>query len=448
MHADFSRDTFDPTNRYSRVVLQQGRFLLDSDFNEQTSIQLSALRELAKDVFGPHWGPSEGQFRPKADGARVTLTRGRYYVGGMACDVVLADPAETVWAADVGPANGLRLIYVEAWEQHLSAYETGDLLLTDPGLGHFDGTTRARIVWRIQTLDDQKKLTQFAKAFGDAKTTTEEFDAFKDLLGLKEERGLLYARAVGARGPTKPNESCAAGGDAAYYGEENQLFRVEIHSDGKAGEKAGPTFKWSRDNASAVFPVVGPKPNSEAGKYTFRVRFPDGGLRIPLKMKDWVELLDERYSLATPVGDPRPLYEVVKVERDAGGPSGELWAVTVNGTINSTEVEKATRPFLRRWETDAKPINPYVTKENFATLRDGLQVRFENGRKYYRGDYWLIPARTVAPYLLWPKGDDVPVEPRNPRRAYAPLLLQNGGTTKDLRVIPSVTDLLRKKPRE
>ena len=58
MKGDFTRDTFDPTKYFSRVLMQQGRVQLDADWNEQTSILLHYLRTLAKDILGPHAGPA------------------------------------------------------------------------------------------------------------------------------------------------------------------------------------------------------------------------------------------------------------------------------------------------------------------------------------------------------------------------------------------------------
>ena len=60
MKGDFSRDTFDPAKHFTRVLMQQGRVLLDSDWNEQTSLLLHYLRTLAADIIGPHGGPVVG----------------------------------------------------------------------------------------------------------------------------------------------------------------------------------------------------------------------------------------------------------------------------------------------------------------------------------------------------------------------------------------------------
>ena len=60
MKGDFSRDTFDRHHHFSRVLMQQGRVLLDADWNEQTAIVLHYLRTLAADIIGPRGGPGDG----------------------------------------------------------------------------------------------------------------------------------------------------------------------------------------------------------------------------------------------------------------------------------------------------------------------------------------------------------------------------------------------------
>ena len=46
---DFSRDSYDRSKRFSRVLMQQGRVQLDADWNEQNDILLHYLRSLAAD---------------------------------------------------------------------------------------------------------------------------------------------------------------------------------------------------------------------------------------------------------------------------------------------------------------------------------------------------------------------------------------------------------------
>jgi len=59
MKGDFTRNTFDPFNHFTRVLMQQGRVQVDSDWNEQTSIVLHFLRTLARDLIGPFGGPKD-----------------------------------------------------------------------------------------------------------------------------------------------------------------------------------------------------------------------------------------------------------------------------------------------------------------------------------------------------------------------------------------------------
>src|SRR5215216_6044204 len=104
MNGDFTRDTFPyaKTQNISRVLLQQGRVLLDADWNEQNSILLHYLRTITGDLIGEHGG-TEGAFAIGIDPSKMGLTpaeekelklgandfligKGRYYVGGVLCE--------------------------------------------------------------------------------------------------------------------------------------------------------------------------------------------------------------------------------------------------------------------------------------------------------------------------------------------------------------------------
>jgi hypothetical protein len=98
MKGDFSRFTFDPAKQFTRVLAQQGRVQLDSDFNEQMEILWHYLRTLASDLIGPYGGPDsaelgfailpktvQGNERALED---LTIGFGRYYVDGILCQNV------------------------------------------------------------------------------------------------------------------------------------------------------------------------------------------------------------------------------------------------------------------------------------------------------------------------------------------------------------------------
>ena len=84
MIGNISRFPRSPHKGYRQVLLQQGRVLLDADFNEQGNLAAYALRRLTQDLLGRHAGPADelgfaiGQ---TADG--FTIARGRYYVRGL-----------------------------------------------------------------------------------------------------------------------------------------------------------------------------------------------------------------------------------------------------------------------------------------------------------------------------------------------------------------------------
>src|SRR5215204_6388868 len=90
MRGDFTRDVFDPSKHYSRVLVQQGRVLLDDGLNAQTAIHLHYLRTLARDLIGAHGGPAGAlgfdlTSLPTGLGP-FEIGRGHYYVDGILCE--------------------------------------------------------------------------------------------------------------------------------------------------------------------------------------------------------------------------------------------------------------------------------------------------------------------------------------------------------------------------
>src|SRR5262249_45283615 len=94
MKGDFSRVTFDPAQHVSRVMLQQGRVLLDAAFTLQSAVSAYGLRRLTRDLVGPHAGPADrlGFFVTPAKDAQgkptggLAFGAGRYYVEGWAAE--------------------------------------------------------------------------------------------------------------------------------------------------------------------------------------------------------------------------------------------------------------------------------------------------------------------------------------------------------------------------
>jgi hypothetical protein len=82
MKGDFTRSTFDKKKHYRRVNMQQGRVQLDSDWNEQASIEEHHLKSFVRDIVGktgtpidPQTGKSDCFKIASVDKSNLTKTR-------------------------------------------------------------------------------------------------------------------------------------------------------------------------------------------------------------------------------------------------------------------------------------------------------------------------------------------------------------------------------------
>lgn len=90
MKGDFTRFTFDPKRHYKSVLMQQGRVLLDADWNEQAGIVDHIQETEARDVIGGCGTPINcaGFGVDVAPGGRdLILSSGRIYVDGILCEL-------------------------------------------------------------------------------------------------------------------------------------------------------------------------------------------------------------------------------------------------------------------------------------------------------------------------------------------------------------------------
>ena len=103
MGADVSRVRFDPFRDFAGVVLQQGRLLLDGDFNEYVALLDRRLRAETCDLtsFGPDpkhagvaWVP-----RQTPDGFRVTVSGGSPRTLARGPSTARITSARVIWSA-------------------------------------------------------------------------------------------------------------------------------------------------------------------------------------------------------------------------------------------------------------------------------------------------------------------------------------------------------------
>ncbi len=152
MKGDFSRFTFRPGKRYTSVRLQQGRVTLDSDWNEQAAIREDLERVRFEDIVGTSAVPCGEGFSVRHRGNGLTLSAGRIYAGGLACELDEPTPLEQLLRNPLTPAAGRTdFLYLDAWERHLTAVDDPELL--EPALGGADTTTRLEVAWRIGVVE-------------------------------------------------------------------------------------------------------------------------------------------------------------------------------------------------------------------------------------------------------------------------------------------------------
>jgi Family of unknown function (DUF6519) len=441
MKGDFSRLRDNGGKGYSRVMMQQGRVLLDSDWNEHAALMQELLRRLSRDLFGPHGGPGEylgfqiffnGQKDANAQAAWGRLLDrmkqaqdeklpaiqeafnrgvpiigpGRYYVEGVA---VTNKGADAYAAESDDPFSGTPaafdtnkrpwLAYLDVWEDYVSPEQDPGLM--EIALGGPDTCGRAKTMWKVRIRYEK---------------------VADDLRALKPTGDGLMSAFTDEK--PQPDELCVISPDSQYRGVENQLYRVEIH---KGGNTETARYKWSRDNGSIVYPVLG----SKNGKVFELSRLGRDKLSS-LSLGGWVEYVDDDLAAGPGVG---VMAKVELIDKDDN-------LVTLEFAGDTRPVfNKDLHPLLRRWDHTSKIGDGGCVKieeDKKQALEDGINISFAKSAakaSYRAGDYWLIPARVATGGIDWPKENEKPatLPPHGPMHSYAPLLLVEVGGEKDCR---------------
>ncbi|WP_405578150.1 DUF6519 domain-containing protein [Streptomyces sp. NBC_01092] len=463
MHADLSRLTFRPQRRYSAVIAQQGRVQLDADINEQTAIQLHQARTLAADLIGRHGGPRDAAgFKVDYVGGKhdidsLHIHGGRYYVDGILLDATRPAPgvpvpdedAEeqevaalpeywTYWDQPDGfrdqekpgdrlpsPAQTPFVVYLNVWERAVSAAEDPALREVALGAAMPDTAARVKVVWQVLP------LSLAALDIEETDPSKEVVRAAFDKWAQKQATPTARLAARSERPDHADEDPCLVKPDARYRGQENQLYRVEVHAGGEAKDA---TFKWSRENGSVVFPV------DELDGTWVQLASLGHDDKLDLDVGDHVELVDTAYASRL---EPLPLLRVE--ELDLPGRRVRLSAEPDQSVGRLPHLN----PFLRRWDHHEGPKRKGrttalkggavpVAEGEWLPLEDGVEVYFAKGAGYRTGDHWIIPARTATGSVEWPTDAarrPLLQAPAGIVRSFAPLALVKGeGGTVDLRL--------------
>lgn len=486
MKGDFSRNTFNSLHHFTRVLMQQGRVQLDSDWNELVSILLYQLRTATADIIGDHGGPADipedepggpverlgFKIGPPDEGENdFSISQGHYYIDGLLC---VNDEAHTYKSHSCDEEelddDGSFLIYLDVWERHLTHLET-NYPIREVALNGPDTASRAQLVCQVKALssyldengEEQETPAGLKQDNEDDRDTANDYcEAWWKHKRLSQSwRG--YMKAMLAE-ESDEDGACVISPESRYLGLENQLYRVEIHQGGSAGEA---TFKFSRDNGSVIFPLD----KAVNGDKIFLKHLGKDD-RYSLQKEDWVEVVDDRSVLcqtAEPhkAGDPpiaNPLLQILEVDHVDR-------SVTLSG-IPAIGTDMSLHPILRRW--DHKGINfedvtdngdeahrilkngaiPIRNLNEDYVLEEGIFVNFYDGEfdhtddstatpptpQFRAGDYWLIPARVATGDIEWPpdkNGNASWLPPHGVDHYYAPLAIItfDGGTLDEGNII-------------
>lgn len=425
MQGDFSRNTFDRTKHYSRVLMQQGRVQLDADWNELNAVVCHFLRTLARDFYGPY-GPLGSGFKIGVESVKpdFQIGSGHLYVDGLLCEneAPVTYSAQAHYPIENKQLPSVRFIaYLDVWERYVSALQ--DPAIREKALGGPDTAARAQILWQVRVWDKEPLPIQETGSLLDK-------SKWEDLVGIwKLNRGLLEVKVNTDTGVYQ--DPCIQAPSAGYRGAENHFYRIEVHTGGPAGTA---TFKWSRDNGSVVAGWSGVDGND------LIVDTARG-----FHANQWVELLDDTREL---LAQPGTLVQVVAVEADRL----TIDPATAGGSINRSDFK--LNPRVRGWDQqeteeltlgvdraipveEAKP-----TEDKWLALEDGILVQFQpapGGQQhtYRTGDYWVVAARVATGNVEWPeewvqsKGKLEPkaLPPHGIDHVYAPLALLQGSAS-------------------
>jgi hypothetical protein len=210
MKADLSRQTFDPQKRYSGVLMQQGRVLLDSEWNEQQEIQQHRTESGTEGVIGPSGTPigEDGTatgFEITARDGKLFIDEGHIYVDGTLCvnerEVSYEAKPDaggqpnppnpddlTGWMEDSGSELRLGLVYLDVWERHVTHLD--DERIREVALGGPDTTTRKQTVWQVKVRkfdlkndakEDLDLLTRYAELQDKSNPTENESEELRKI---------------------------------------------------------------------------------------------------------------------------------------------------------------------------------------------------------------------------------------------------------------------------
>jgi len=428
---DISRLSFDPGKHYSSVRMQQGRVMVDDDWNENERIENEDRRRARAEIVGPSGSPDRG-FRtanPEITAAGYIdfeIEPGSFYLGGLRLEM---DQKETYrlqndWLqqpSDLHPTpQGERydLVYLDAWQQPVGAVEDNELF--EVALGGADTSMRIRNMNRVRLepgvqTNDCKDAWQ--KLVEDWKVNK------KGTLDKENERTPSSSLKVTFVAGGNPDDLCTPLAAGGYLGAENQAIRVQIVDENH--------LTWGFDNAAPLYRVS----VNAAGKTVTLKTDPKDQAHWPLAGQT-VEVLP--WSAVLPNGEKVAGIEghLSKVESSYNPDTGELTLITPVPADFGNEwasrddhgdlEEFSFNFYMRVWNRGSDQTSPdkipFTVGTPLPLGNTGLEITI-SGDEHVSGNYWIIAARPETPNQVVPWELERGLAPHGIRRYYSPLAL-------------------------
>ncbi|MBW4671113.1 MAG: right-handed parallel beta-helix repeat-containing protein [Cyanomargarita calcarea GSE-NOS-MK-12-04C] len=412
MKGDFSKWNFDDRNEnFNSVLHQQGRVLLDSDWNAQTQLLNDWQTTAGQDIIGagvaavPAENPDafkvmQAKVASNPDRVEIQVQPGRIWADGFLLNLAgkdtltrqatyLQPPIQNPQGTVGSIGGGVRdAVILEVWQEAFNGFQKPETLI-EPALGGPDTTERVQTAmnWRLYRLADDETCDNIRGKLQDR----------------WDEKGKL---TVSLEDPTVTNGDCPVVSAGGYTGFEHYLYRVEI-ADSK---DAIPKFKWSQFNGGLVGRGVFQAPSGgEPGKVTITHNLQ---AIIHSGISDfYLEVIE--YNVA--LGNQQVIYGATASLNNSN--ELELATPVIFGTEQPVSPPPAPGElpityFFRLWNGIADIATFAMNPAKL--LQDGILLKFDDpsspGKIYTPGDYWTFKVRAGEIANLSPLVDNQPPE--------------------------------------
>jgi Family of unknown function (DUF6519) len=382
MKGDFSKWGLKPTDNFSGVLHQQGRVLLDQDWNASTQIQALWKETVGQDVIGdglvavPAAEPDSLKVlsaSATAIAVDVVLQTGRAWVDGVHLHYDSTVPLHAEYflppfqAAPVTTiaAGDRDAVVLEVWDEAFSAYQA-PLELLEPALGGPDTTERVKTCMAV-------KLLRLADGQDCGDLPINDVFANKGKLTVTPSPTAIIA------GP------CPVPDSGGYTGFEHYLYRIEIATPtpNPANEAR---FKWSQFNGGLV----------GRGQFTAGGASNTGTVAITANSQMINQCGLDSFYLEALAFDPAFGHWRIVCTASASLVSSD----TLSLTALSGAWPTGTSGFFRLWNGIELISNHPTGLAIPNPFNDGIRLEFEpaiaGNANYTPGDYWTFPARAAS----------------------------------------------------